>query len=383
MPRVVWKGAISFGLVHVPVVLHAGARRANLDFDWIDKRDMAPVGYSRINKRTGKAIDFENIVKGYQYEKGEYVLMSDEDFKQANPKATQTVEIICFVDVAELAPYYFDTPYYLAPDKRGDKGYALLRETLRESGRAGIANVVLHTKQHLAAVMVVNDVLLLNTMRYADEIQSYDELNLPTRDLDDLGISAREIDMALRLVDDMTEEWDASQFRDTYRDDLLARIEAKIEGGQTRSLAEVDDEKRAPRSSNVIDLMAMLKQSIESRAGGKGSGKSRASAPVAADDDRDDEADNENANSNDNGKRGTAKSASRSSASKASSKKSTSKTVSKAANKTASKKATSASKRAAKAAKTASASAKKSSKSAAKSAGTSTRKTTGGQRRAA
>src|SRR5262245_6438465 len=132
MARIVWKGAIVFGLVQIPVSLHPLSRDSTLDFDWLDKRDMAPVGYKRINKRTGKEIESENIVKGYQYEKEQYVLMSDEDFRAANPKATQTVEIAGFVDVGQIAPFFFETPYYMAPDKRGEKGYALLRETLRQ-----------------------------------------------------------------------------------------------------------------------------------------------------------------------------------------------------------------------------------------------------------
>jgi len=270
MPRVVWKGAISFGLVHVPIVLHPGARRANLDFDWVDKRDMAPVGYQRINKVTGKTIESEHIAKGYQYEKGEYVLMSDEDFRQANPTATQTVEIVCFVKAEELPPYYFETPYYMVPDKRGTKGYVLLRETLRKADRIGIANVILHTKQHLAAVMVVDDMLVLNTMRYADEIIARDDLDVPAGNLDKAGISSREADMARRLVDDMTEAWEPSQFRDAYREDLLARIEEKIDAGQTHTLTEPSRDAPSPRSSaKVIDLVSMLKQSIESRTGRK------------------------------------------------------------------------------------------------------------------
>jgi len=277
MPRVVWKGAISFGLVHVPIVLHPGARRADLDFDWIDRRDMAPVGYRRINKRTGKPIESENIVKGYQYEKGEYVLMNDEDFRQANPAATQTVEIACFVKASEVAPYYFDTPYYMVPDRRGDKGYALLRETLRNTDTVGIANVVLHTKQHLAAVLVVDDMLLLNTMRYADEIVAHDELRVPSADLADTGVSARELEMAEKLVEDMTEAWQPDRFRDAYRDDLLARIESRIEAGETHTLTEPSGEVSERSSAKVIDLMSMLRQSIESRAPGK---RADAAAPA-------------------------------------------------------------------------------------------------------
>ncbi|GAA5234503.1 Ku protein [Verticiella sediminum] len=285
MPRIVWKGAIAFGLVHVPVVLHPGSRRSGLDFDWLDKRDMAPVGYQRINKATGKALDSEFIVKGYQYEKGEYVLMNDEDFRQANPTATQTVEIVCFVKAQELPPYYFETPYYLVPDKRGDKGYVLLRETLRKSGLIGIANVVLHTKQHLAAVLPVGGLLLLNTMRYADEVIPADDLKEPPATLEEAGVSRRELEMAERLVADMTERWQPQRFHDTYREDLLARIEQRIDSGQTHSMTEPSQDTGERPRAKVIDLMSMLKQSIETRAGGKpaqGAGKARAKADAPA-----------------------------------------------------------------------------------------------------
>ena len=222
--RVVWKGAITFGLVHIPVTLRAASRRKDLDFDWLDKRDMAPVGYQRINKRTGQPIEGEHIVKGYRYEGDEYVLMSDEDFRQANPEATQTVDIVAFVDAAEVSPSYFETPYYLEAGKRGEKGYALLREVMRRSGRIGIATVVMHTKQHLAAVRVEGSVLVLNTMRFADEMLSADDLYVPQEDLETVGVGARELEMAQQLVDQMTEPWRPEQYRDTYREDLLARI---------------------------------------------------------------------------------------------------------------------------------------------------------------
>lgn len=281
MPRVVWKGAISFGLVHVPIVLHPGARNANLDFDWLDRRDMAPVGYQRINKLTGKTIESEHIVKGYQYEKGEYVLMSDEDFRQANPVATQTVEIACFVKIEEVPSYYFDTPYYMVPDRRGEKGYALLRETLRKSQRVGMANVVLHTRQHLAAVMVVEDLLVLNTMRYAEEILPQAGLETPSSDLNAVGVSTREVDMAMRLVEDMTETWQPDQFHDQYREDLLSRIEEKIAAGRTHALTEPSRGTGAKRSAKIIDLTTMLRESIESRAASRPASRARKSAASA------------------------------------------------------------------------------------------------------
>lgn len=265
--RIVWRGAISFGLVHVPVVLHPAARANDLDFDWLDKRDMANVGYTRINKRTGKPIDKEFIVKGYQYQKGEYVLFSDEDFRRANVSATQTVEILSFVEAAAIGPYYFETPYYLEPDKRGQKGYALLRETLRASGKAALATVVIHSKQHLAAVLVIENVLVLNTMRFADEVLAFDDLALPGEDLSDIGVGKRELDMAQRLVEEMTEEWAPEKYRDSYRDDLLARVEEKIGAGETHLLTPSGPgaEEGGRTGAEIIDLAAMLKRSIEER----------------------------------------------------------------------------------------------------------------------
>ena len=268
MPRTIWKGAISFGLVHVPIVVHAATRPQRLDFDWIDRRDDAPIGYQRINKRTGKPVASEDIVKGYEYEKGEYVYMNDEDFKRANVAATQTVEIQGFVDAAEVPIYYYDTPYYLAPDRRGEKGYVLLREVLRQAGRLGLARVVLHTRQYLCALLPQGDALMLITLRYAGEILSADDLDLPAGKT--AAPAARERDMALRLVEDMTGPWDPQAYRDDYREDLLAAIETKIKAGRTHVLAEAEDGAKAPReSAKVIDLMSLLKQSIEQRGGAR------------------------------------------------------------------------------------------------------------------
>lgn len=267
MARVIWKGAIAFGLVNVPIVLHAATRVTRLDFDWIDKRDNAPVGYQRINKHTGKPIDSEHIVKGYEYEKGEYVFLSDEDFKRANTAATQSVDVLSFVKAEEVPLYFFDTPYYLAPDKRGAKGYALFREVLRKSGLIALASVVLHTRQYLAAILPLDDVLMLVTMRYADEIRDASELDIPTGKENMPG--AREMEMASRLLDDMTTPWDPEQFRDEYRDDLMATIEEKIESGRTHVVDEADAPARR-QSGKVIDLMSMLQRSIDERKGSSG-----------------------------------------------------------------------------------------------------------------
>jgi DNA end-binding protein Ku len=270
MPRVVWKGAIVFGLVHIPVSLYPASSAKGLDLDLLDKRDFAPVGYQRINKRTGKPVEQADIVKGYQYEDGQYVVVTQEDMRQANVEATQTVDIQSFVDAAKVPPYFFDTPYYLEPGRRGERGYALLRETLRRSNRVGLAKVVIRVRQHLAAVVPFGDVLLLNTMRYADEIRPVRELKLPEGSLEKIGVSRRELEMAERLVEDMSEDWAPEQYHDTYRADLLARIEAKVDKGQTHEVTEAEEGAPAPKGGEVVDLMALLKRSLEVKRPAKG-----------------------------------------------------------------------------------------------------------------
>ena len=271
MPRVLWKGAITFGLVHIPVNLYPGATAHSLDLDLLDKRDFAPVGYKRVNKRTGKEVAAVDIVKGYEHEKGDYVVVSDEDVREANVKATQTVDIQAFVDATEIAPYYFDTPYYLEPGKRGEKGYALLRDTLRKTARVGIAYVVLRARQHLAAVIPVDRLLVLNTLRFADEIRPTKALALPEAKTKAAGVSPKELEMAARLVEDMTESWQPDHYKDTYRDDLLARIEKKVKRGQTHEVVAAEGGETPRPSAKVIDLMSMLKRSLDHQRPGKAS----------------------------------------------------------------------------------------------------------------
>ena len=279
MPRALWKGAISFGLVHVPVSLYPASRSQGLSFDMIDKRDFSPVGYKRYNKRTGEEIDRENIVKGYEYEKGEYVVVTDEDFKQANVKATQTVEIVAFVEAAAVAPYYFDTPYYLEPGKRGEKGYTLLREVLRNTGRIGIANVVIRSRQHLAALIPVDEMLVMSTLRFSNEIRPISELTLPEAGKGDL--KPAEFAMAQRLVDDMTEKWNPEKFTDTYSEDLLARIESRIAAGETHAITPASEDEGEPRKgAEVIDLVSLLRRSLEKK-GKAANDEGAEEAPVA------------------------------------------------------------------------------------------------------
>lgn len=266
MPRTLWKGAISFGLVHIPVALYSAEKRNSFDLTMLDRRTMKPVGFKRYNKETGEDVSWDDIVKGYEYEKGRYVVLTEEDFKRANVEATQTVDILHFVDGAEIAPLYFETPYYLAPDKRGHKGYALLRETLRKTGKVGIANVVIRTRQYVAALLPMDDVIVLHTLRYANEIRAADDLDVPSRDLKAVGVSPREIDMAMKLVEGMTGDWQPDRYRDTYHEDLMALIEKRIAAGQTETVAEPAAEtEEAPVKGEVIDLMALLKRSVEEK----------------------------------------------------------------------------------------------------------------------
>ncbi|WP_377705720.1 Ku protein [Pseudoduganella sp. UC29_71] len=266
MARSLWKGAISFGLVHIPVEMHTAVQSHDLDLTMLDKRDFSPIGFKRYNKSTGKEVSWDNIIKGYEYKDGEYVVLSDEDLRQANVKATQTIDILAFVDAADVPLTYYETPYYLAPGRGGDKVYALLRETLRQAGRIAIATVVIRVRQHLCALVCVDDSIILNTLRFAEEIRSTSELKLPPKSVKSAGISDKELKMALSLVEGMTEEWNPEQYHDTYKNDVLALVEKKVKAKQTKSITVAAPEKKEAASSNVVDLVALLKQSL----GGKG-----------------------------------------------------------------------------------------------------------------
>jgi DNA end-binding protein Ku len=264
MARALWKGAITFGLVHIPVELYPAEERKEFKFSMLDKRDFSPVGYKRYSKKSGKEVEWADIVKGYEYEKDQYVVLSDEDFRRANVKASQTIDIEAFVPAGEIPPQYFDTPYYLVPAERGQKVYALLRETLRSTGRVAVAQVVIRTAQHLAVVVPVGKILMLNTLRYADELRPTKDFALPEEGLKGAHVTSKEVDLAKRLIDDMTEHWKASEFKDTYHQDLMRRIHEKIKKGETKQITEPDtEETKAPRSAQVIDLAALLKQSLD------------------------------------------------------------------------------------------------------------------------
>jgi DNA end-binding protein Ku len=266
MPRGLWKGAISFGLVNVPVELFSVEKRSSeLDLTMLDRRDLAPVGYKRYNKSSGKDVPWEDVVKGYEYQDGRYVVLSDEDFRRANVEASKTVEIHGFVDVDAIPPQYYDTPYYLSPGKRGEKAYALLRDALHKAQKAGVATVVIRTRQYLAAVLPQEDVLLLNTLRYGDEVRSATDLGIPEQ-LAKAKVTPKELELALRLIEDMSEKWQPDKYKDTYREDLLARIEEKVKAGQTEEITQPEKDSGAARKgADVIDLMSLLKKSVEQK----------------------------------------------------------------------------------------------------------------------
>jgi DNA end-binding protein Ku len=277
MAQAIWKGSLRFGLVNIPVAVYPAEERDELSFTLLDRRDFSPVGYQRINKSTGEEVAWDDIVKGYEYEDEEYVVLGDEDFKRANPEATQTVDIVGFVDVADIDPMYFDRPYYLAPTKGGEKGYAILREALAESGKAGIAKVVLRTREHLAAVIPGGRALVLELLRFDHELRAADGLDLPGQDLEKLKVSKREIEMAEKLIEGMVEQWDPSQYKDEYREDLMARIEEKIKKGETEEIPEPEEEVAEAGEPQVIDIMDLLKRSLE-KTGGKRKSPAKARA---------------------------------------------------------------------------------------------------------
>jgi DNA end-binding protein Ku len=288
MARSIWKGAISFGLVHIPVDLHSAVQNKDLDLTMLDRRDFSPIGFKRYNKTTGKEVAWDDIIKGYQYADDEYVVLSDEDLKRANVKATQTIDIQAFVDAQEVPLTYYEQPYYLAPGRGGDKVYALLRETLRKANKIAIANVVIRTKQHLCALVCIGDTIVLNTLRFPDELRGTDDLELPSKSPRASGISDKELQMAMSLVEGMAEEWDPEQYHDTYREDVLALVKRKIKAKQTKTITLPEPEEEETKSDNVIDLVALLKQSL-----GKKPGAKTARAGAADGDERDEEDDDD------------------------------------------------------------------------------------------
>ncbi len=282
MARSLWKGAISFGLVHIPVEMYPAVGEKSLDLTMLDRRDFSPVGFKRYNKNNNKEVTWDDIVKGYEYSDGEYVVLSEEDLRRANPEATQTIDILAFVDAEQVPLLFYEQPYYLAPGKGGDKVYALLRETLRKTGKIGIANVIIRVKQHLAALVCMGDVIVMNTLRYSDEIRAADDLKIPSSSAKAASITDKELKMAMALVEGMSEDWKPEQYHDSYREDVMALVEKKVKAKQTKVITMPGKEKAPATGGNVIDLVSLLQQSLGKKPAAKGKA-------TAANDDPDDD----------------------------------------------------------------------------------------------
>lgn len=272
--RSLWKGAITFGLVHIPIGLYSATEESDVDFDWLDKRTLDPVGYKRVNKRTGREIERDDIVKGVEHGKGHYVVLSPEEISEAYPRTTQTIEIETFVDIHELPFVYLEKPYYTAPINKGEKVYALLREALRDTGKAAIGRVVIRSKQHLAVVLPCGPALVLNLLRWGGEIRSWEDLPLPKAGKSAAGIRDAEMKMARQLIADMSGRWSAQDFRDDFHKAIMKLVEAKAKAGETATVEPLEEAPEA-QGADVIDLTELLRRSL--RGGGKA-----AASPAAA-----------------------------------------------------------------------------------------------------
>ena len=266
MSRIIWKGAISFGLVNVPVALYPASQDVGIDFDWLDKRSMDPVGYKRINKRTGKEIGNENIVKGIKQDGGDYVVLSDDEIKAAYPKSTQTIAIEAFVKASDIAFTYLEKPYFTAPSGRGaDRVYSLLREAMIDAGVIGIARVVMHSKEHLAALIPDGDALMLNTIRWASEMRARDEILLPPAGRSSAKLKEGELKMAHQLIGDMTTAWKPDDYADEFTSAIHALAARRVKSGDTEKMTSLEGDDATQPASNVVDLAELLKQSLATR----------------------------------------------------------------------------------------------------------------------
>lgn len=265
MARPIWTGTLSFGLLNVPVSLMSGERRVDISFRMLDSRDNNPVRYERVNAETGEEVPWKDVVKAFEYDKGSYVVLEQDDIRSAASESHETVEVEAFVDAGTIPPTYYEKPYVLVPAKKAEKGYVLLRETLRDTGKAGIAKVVIRTREYLAAVLPQGDALVLMLLRYPQELVDPADYRLPEGGAGDYRINAREREMAKQLIDSMSGEWEPSGFRDEFRERLETVIRERMKSqGVVQKLD--DDEHEAPEdaTTNVVDFMALLQKSISS-----------------------------------------------------------------------------------------------------------------------
>jgi DNA end-binding protein Ku len=260
MPSAIWTGTLSFGLLHVPVKLMPGEKSVDLQFRMLDARDNSPVRYERVNAETGVEVPWKEVVKAFEYDKGSYVVLEDEDFEAAASESREAVEIEAFVDADAVSPRFFEKPYVLVPGKKAEKGYVLLRETLRKTGKIGIARVVVRKREYLCAVVPQGDALVLLLMRYPQELVDLEDYKLPEGKPSDYRVSAKELEMAAKLVESMSADWRPDDYRDEYRERLSAIIEKRLEGVAVSK--EEDEVVREDAATNVVDFESLLKKSI-------------------------------------------------------------------------------------------------------------------------
>jgi DNA end-binding protein Ku len=267
--RAIWKGSISFGLVNIPIALYPATRKEDLRFRLLRAKDLSPVNYQRVAEADGKEVPWDEIVKGYEYEKGKFIVLKDEDFQRVDLEATQTVDIQDFVDLDEIDPIFFYKPYYLEPQKGGDKAYVLLRDALGAGKKVGIAKVIIKTRQYLAGVKAKDGVLVLELMHFAEELADTGKIRVPKK----IEVGKREMNMAKALIDSMSAKWNPEKYRDDYREALMEVIEEKVETGG-KEIEEKPKPKKTP--TKVIDLVSVLQQSLEKTGGAKKKTKARA-----------------------------------------------------------------------------------------------------------
>ena len=267
MARSIWKGSIAFGLVNIPVELYSATRDHRPKFRLLHAKDEEPVKYERVCQKEGKPVAWDDLVKGYEYAKGQFVVLTKDDFKTAALEKTKTIDILDFVDPKDVDERYFETPYYLQAGKGADRAYVLLREAIRASGRMGIAKMILRDAQHLAAVEAIGDALVLTMMRFSDELIDLKEFTFPQKS----DARPSELKMAQQLIDNLVSEWKPDKYSDEYKENLLRLIKAKVTGRKPKLI----DEDRTPKQAEVVDLMARLRASLEGRGKKPAAGSTR------------------------------------------------------------------------------------------------------------
>ena len=273
MARAMWKGSIAFGLVNIPIELYSAVRDHRPKFRLLHAKDESPVSYERVCQSEGKPVGWEDLVKGYEYEKGQFVILTKDDFKTAALEKTKTIDILDFVDPKEVDERYFETPYYLQPGKGADRAYALLRDAIDKSGKIGIAKIILRDAQHLAAVETIKDAIVLTMMRFADELADLSEFKFPKSE----GVRPGEMNMALQLIDSLAAEWEPEKYTDEYKENLMKVIQGKLKGKKPRL-----QERETAHGAEVVDLMARLRASLEGKEGtAKRKTASKAKKPAA------------------------------------------------------------------------------------------------------